>query len=125
MIRLLQEGTYKLIETKGQTKMLFIDDSSTFAWINAKEIGEILVTSHKPHNADCILALGSYRIYAVENEPKLSDQIHLELYVGRNIWQGSLLPNGLPTDTKKRNRIIPTKEVISKNGISECYGVDE
>lgn len=114
MIKLLKEGTYRLIETKRQTKILNLDNTETFAWINAREIGEILVETHQQHKTDCILAIGKYKIYDVENEPNFSDQQHLELSVGGNKWQGYLLLSGLPTETKKKNRIIPTHEVITK-----------
>jgi hypothetical protein len=117
MITLLKEGEYKLIETKGQTKILSMDNKKTYAWIYAKDIGEILVGSRRKHRTDHILCEGNYRMYDVEDEPKLSDQVHLELYVGRGEWQGYLLPTGLPTLKKKRDRIIPTNEIISqKNG---------
>lgn len=117
MIQLLSQGTYKLIETHSQTKILTLDDEDkkqTFAWINAADIGEILVVSHKKHKTDHILAIGRYRLYEVEKEPDLTDLQHLELYVGANTWQGYLLTSGLPTDEKKRNRIIPTEEIITK-----------
>lgn len=114
MIKIHQQGSYKLIETKGQTKILILDNNDTFAWINAEDIGEILVTSHKKHKTDCILAAGRYRLYEVKDEPQLTDLLHLELFVGEGIWQGYLLPTGLPNDEKKRNRIIPTDEVITK-----------
>lgn len=114
MIKLTQEGRYRLIETKGQTKILILDEKSTFAWVNAAEIGEILVASHKTHKTDNILAIGRYRLYSVKNEAKLTDLFHLELHVGNGTWQGYLLPTGLPTEKKKRNRIIPTDEIITK-----------
>lgn len=114
MIKVIHEGSYQLIETKRQTKILTLDKKKTFAWINALDIGEILVTSHKKHETDCILALGRYRLYEVKNEPDLTDLQHLELYVGDNIWQGYLLTTGLPTDRKKSRRIIPTNEIITK-----------
>lgn len=113
MIRILEQGRYKLLETKAQTKLLFLD-GRVYAWINARGIGEILVTSHNPHETDTILALGRYRLYDVADEPKLSDQQHLELAVGESAWQGYLLPTGLPDGAKKRSRVIPTKEVITK-----------
>jgi hypothetical protein len=113
MIKLIKDGEYKLIETKGQTKILILDGKKTYAWVNIKDIGEILVSSHKKHITDQILALGYYRIYSVLDEPKLSDQMHLELSIGKGQWQGYLLLTGLPTNKKRRNRIIPTKEVIS------------
>lgn len=114
MIQLIKSGKYSLTETKSQTKILILDDKKTFAWVNAEDIGEILVTSHKSHETDNVLALGNYRLYEVDNDPDLSDQKHLELLVGEGVWQGYLLPTGLPTEKKKRNRIIPTKEIITK-----------
>lgn len=114
MIRLIQEGHYKLIETKGQSKILTLDEKNIFAWVNAKDIGEILVTSHKAHMTDNMLSLGKYRLYDVKDESDLTDLMHLELFVGEGKWQGYLLTTGLPTDEKKRNRIIPTKEIITK-----------
>lgn len=114
MIKVFKEGLYQLIETKGQTKILILDKAETFAWVNAAEIGEILVTSHKKHQTDCILANGRYRIIEVKDEPDLTDLIHLELFVGDGFWQGYLLPTGLPSEQDKRKRIIPTNEVITK-----------
>jgi hypothetical protein len=115
MIKVLQEGIYQLIETKNQTKILILDNKNTFAWIYVRSIGEILVTSHKSHKADSVVAMGRYRLYEVKDEPKITDLIHLELLVGAGIWQGYVLPNGFPTDADKRNRIIPTKEIITKS----------
>lgn len=114
MIKLLREGKYSLIETKHQSKILTLDDKKTYAWINADAIGEILVVSHKAHVTDCILAVGNYRLYDVKDEPELTDLMHLELFVGDGIWQGYLLTTGLPTDANNRNRIIPTREIITK-----------
>lgn len=114
MITLLQSGTYKLIETKLNTKILYLGDT-TYAWVEPAGLGEILVASHKNHKADCVLSVGKYYIYKVKDEPELSDHIHLELYVGDNAWQGYLLLTGLPTDEKLRTRIIPTTEVITNN----------
>lgn len=113
MIRLIKEGKYSLIETKRQTKILSLDGRKKFAWVNAEDIGEILVTSHNAHTMDNILALGKYRLYDVKGEPELTDLQHLELFVGEGVWQGYLLPTGLPNEKKKRNRIIPTKEIVT------------
>ncbi len=114
MITLQQSGQHKLIETKANTKILYLDDS-TYAWVEPPAIGEILVSTHQPHKADCILSVGDYYLFGVKDEPELSDNMHLELEVGRNIWQGYLLLTGLPTDVKKRSRIIPTTEIIMGN----------
>jgi hypothetical protein len=116
MITVLQKGAYQLIETKGHVKILTLD-GKTYAWIAIEGIGEILVSSHNPHKTDHILAIGAYRLYEVDDEPQLSDQQHLELNVGERAWQGYLLPTGLPTNQKKRARIIPTKEIVTYNRV--------
>ena len=114
MIKLLDQGEYILIETKGQTKILSLGKRE-YAWINPEEIGEILVKTYKKHWVDHILAVGKYRIYGVKDEKKLVDMLHLELFVGNGLWQGYLLPTGLPNTLKKRSRIIPTREIITKS----------
>ncbi len=115
MITQLKTGFYKLVETKRQTKILYLDNE-VFAWVEPPNIGEILVASHKIHKTDCVLSLGHYKLYNVDNEPYLSDQMHLELEVGRGHWQGYLLLSGLPDNHKKKGRIIPSNEVITGNG---------
>jgi hypothetical protein len=112
MITLMDKGDYRLIETKSQVKILFLNDLA-YAWVWAKDIGEILVTTHQPHKIDHILAVGRFRLYDVENEPKFIDNQHLELLIGDGQWQGYLLLTGLPTAQKIRSRIIPTKELIT------------
>lgn len=113
MIYLIKSGSYKLLETKNNTKILLIDDK-TFAWVEPKT-GEILVLSHKIHQSDCVLAVGHYELYDVIDESTLSDQLHLELEIGRSSWQGYLLPTGFPDNRKHRSRIIPTHEIITGN----------
>lgn len=120
MIKLKGEGYYRLIETKDQTKILTLIDPETlkekaFAWVNAADIGELLVTTHKKHKLDNILVLGKYRLYEVKDEPKLTDLEHLELFVGQGVWQGYLLLTGLPTKKNIRRRIVSTDELITKS----------
>lgn len=114
MISLLKTGHHKLIETKRHTKILFLD-GDTYAWVEPPSIGEILVVSHNAHKTDYLLSSGRYYLYDVVDEPDISDHIHLELEAGEDIWQGYLLLTGLPSDTKKRARIVPTREVITGN----------
>ncbi|MEO6513905.1 MAG: hypothetical protein ABIR37_04445 [Candidatus Saccharimonadales bacterium] len=114
MIILQRSGTYKLIETKKHTKVLYLDND-IFAWVEPVNIGEILVVSHTVHKSDCVLSIGDYCLFDVTEEPYLSDQPHLELEVGKDMWQGYFLLSGLPDSHKKRGRIIPTQETISGN----------
>jgi Protein of unknown function (DUF5661) len=124
MISLKRSSIYRLIDTKKQVRILYLDDQA-FAWIDAEGIGEILVSSHVAHKADSLLCTGNYRIYEVEDEPKLVDQNHLELEAGRGIWQGYLLPTGLPDSVKTKSRIIPTKELITNGRASVQASGDE
>ncbi|NCU38419.1 hypothetical protein EOL96_05170 [Candidatus Saccharibacteria bacterium] len=112
MMQLIKNGTYRLIETKHNTKVLSLDDD-TYAWVEPPAIGEILVVTHVDHVTDCILSLGRYNLYDVKDEPGVTDMLHLELEVGQDVWQGYLLLTGLPNDEKKKARIIPTREIIS------------
>ncbi len=118
MIKLLKQGKYRLIETKAHKKILTLG-ANDYAWVNAIEIGEILVASHNPHIVDAILSVGNYWLYDVKDDPELTDLQHLELEVGPNTIQGFLLLTGLPTSKKKRSRIIPTNQLVgnkSKQG---------
>ena len=121
MIKLIKSGKYSLIETKSDIKILTLDRKSS-VWVFTRSIGEMLVTTRITHKTDQKLAKGEYRIYDVENEPKLVDTLHLELQIcegkyrmvpPRGCWQGYLLITGLPKKKKTRSRIIPTNEVIS------------
>lgn len=115
MIAILHKGDYKLIETKHHVKVLFLDNNE-YAWVEPVDIGEILVASHRVFVEDCLLAKGRYYLYDVKDENRLTDLQHLELEVGQNTWQGYLLLTGLPTGANKiRSRIIPTKEIITRN----------
>ncbi len=115
MIRFLKQGAYVLSETKEGTKILTFDTKSTYAWIIVSGIGEILVSSHSQHENSHILASGMYRMYQIKDEPDLTDLVHLELLVGNGVWQGYLLPTELPKGAKRRSRIIPTHEIITKS----------
>jgi hypothetical protein len=114
MISLQKSGLYKLIETKHHTKILYLDND-TYAWVEPPDIGEILVASYAMHKTDCVLGIGRYRLYDVDDELYLSDHPHLELEVGGDHWQGYVLLTGLPDRQKRRSRIIPTPETITGN----------
>ncbi len=112
MITILKTGAYRLIETKHKNKILYLDDK-TYAWIDSKRVGELLVTTHHEHNTSFVLSKGAYILYGVKDEDDLTDLQHLELEYGMYSWQGYLLPTGLPDDDKKKSRIIPTAQIIT------------
>lgn len=115
MIKIVKLGDYRMIETKRNTKLLILDEKKSYAWINVKDIGEILVSTQKHFKTDAVLASGKYRVYQVKNEEDFTDLMHLELYVGNAFWQGYLLPTGFPTMKSTRHRIIPTSEIITRS----------
>lgn len=113
MIEQIDKGTYTLAGTKGNHKILLLDNQA-YIWITTKKIGQILVFTQKIQTPHYIMAEGKYTLFAVVNEPKLVDLVHLELQVGAKQWQGYLLPTGLPTQDNIRNRLIPTTELVSE-----------
>jgi hypothetical protein len=94
--------------------MLYLDDAG-FVWLRLASIGAILVRERRPHQLKNLLSTGTYRLYDVMDEPELTDEPHLELQVGADVWQGYLLPVGLPDNQKPRRRIIPTEQTITHN----------
>lgn len=114
MRRLINSGKYYLAETRHHTKILHLDAAS-YAWVESWRAGEILVLSTKSTDVNKLLGSGHYSLFEVVDDPDLSDQQHLELEVGKDIWQGYLLPTGLPRTNHKRSRIIPTTERINKS----------
>ena len=114
MITQIKQGNYKLIETSEKTKILILDSKDNFAWINAGEIGEVLCFVGGGYKEQKVVAMGEYKLYSVKDEPKLTDLEHLELQVGENLWQGYLLPTGLPSAEDQKNRVIPTEELVCK-----------
>lgn len=117
MIKLFRSGRYKLTETKHHIKVLELDKAA-YAWIEPPSVGGILVASRHAQRIDAMLSVGAYTIFEIEDEPELSDQLHLQLEVGIGMWQGYLLPTGLPNEKKIRCKIIPTQEVVEMSSNS-------
>jgi hypothetical protein len=115
MITLIETGLYRLIETPHRMKLLSLSRHGKFIMTGIEGIGDILARSKRPHLTRLTLSAGTYRLYRVEDEPRLSDQLHLELEIGSHQWQGYLLPTGLPQGDKLRSRIIPTHETVTEN----------
>ena len=112
MVTSLRKGTYRLIETKEQTKVLTLDEK-VYSWVVDDEFPKIGIMTHNPRNTDHLLATGKYRLHQILDDPELSELQHLKLNVGEKLWQGYVLLNGLPNDKKKSSRIIPTKTILS------------
>jgi hypothetical protein len=113
MINLIKKGKYRLVVAKDGNRILYLGPQG-YLWKQAKGIGDLLLFSKHPHKLDYVMAYGVYRLYEVQDEPRLVDLQHLELKAGKNKWQGYLLLTGLPRVNKARSRIIATGEVITK-----------
>lgn len=112
MIKLLTKGNYRIIGTKDHTTILYLENQG-YHWNYVPQIGELLTFSKHPHKQSHLIVQGKFRIYEVQDEPKLVDLKHLELSVGQGAWQGYLLLTGLPHSKKLRSRILPTEERIT------------
>lgn len=113
MIKLISKGKYKLVMRSDNDKTLVLGKQG-YHWTLAKGIGEILTFCKSVHKEAYAISEGQYRLYDVKKEEKLIDLQHLELSVGEGKWQGYLLLTGLPTVKNLRNRIIATKELVTK-----------
>ena len=113
MISVLKRGEYKLIDTKNESKILVLDGQETFSWLLTSQEGEIITSSHVAQKDDTLLSVGNYRLYKIDNEPKYTDNLHLELQVGCGYWQGYLLPSGFPKNKDKSSKIISTDELLT------------
>lgn len=103
---------------------MLVLDGQGYIWSYAPNIGELFTFSKHQHQVDYVIARGNYRIYRVKKEPALVDLEHLELSVGRGVWQGYLLLTGLPTAKKIRSRIVPTDEVITGRKYKKQYATN-
>lgn len=114
MIKLLQSGGYKLLETKDNITVLHLDNKNAYVWKNVETKGDLQYIKFNPEKICCFLALGNYRLYEVKDETNLTSGNHFELYVGKSKWQGYILPNGLPHTITAKKPIKQTPEIITK-----------
>lgn len=114
MIKVIKTGRFCLIQTKKRVKHLILDTKYSCAWTDDPRLGELLVLSKNPLESEQTVA-GKYRLYEVISEPQLTNVFHLELLISRGLWQGYLLPSGLPDHDHKRTQIIPTQEQITRS----------
>lgn len=111
MKQLKEQGQYALFQTKRNTKVLKLNDNY-YVWLFIKNIGNILIKTKSTLQSTNILSTGRFYLFDVKDEPDYIDLLHLELGIGENLYQGYLLPRGLPKKSNEKHKIIPTKEVI-------------
>lgn len=114
MIKLLESGTYKLVETENNLKVLMLDDKNIFLWKNFGCSGNLEYTRLDPAQICCMLSVNNYRLYQVKNESGFTKGLHLELYAGKKRWQSYLLKKGLPTAKNQKMPISKIEEIITK-----------
>lgn len=114
MVKLLESGRYRLVETTSNLKALMLTGGRTFLWKNYGCSGKIQQTTKLDTNQICcVLAANNYRLYNISDEQGLTNGTHLELYVGKSKWQSYLLAKGLPGE-KGKKAITKINEVITK-----------
>lgn len=105
MICTIKSGSFQFFESPSQAKILVLDRKRPYAWIRSSQGGDILVYSSYRMDSCTLSSSGRYRLYMVTSEAKLSDQVHLELLIGKGRWQGYLLPTGFPTKRGEKREL--------------------
>ena len=109
MIKIVSKGDYILHEEDKNKKILQLDDIKPLLW----EDENVIHSANQNFVPKRILSSGKYRLYKVSNEPNLTDNYHLELYVGSKKWQGYLLPTNILKMRKQAIPITASNELIS------------
>lgn len=121
MITTIAAGDYKLVGINNNTKLLLLEGLQPIYWIAVNATQKIFVAPEKYCVQQYVISQGKYRIYEVTKEQGLTNAVHMELLLDTKRWQGYLLPEGFPNILKKRMRIIPTKQIITKTLGSNNY----
>ena len=107
MIHIVQRGLYSLVKTRSRKMILILDKKNIF-----KLSRQNIQLLSQVNDIACKVCMCAYRLYDVKDEGMLTDQMHLELCIGKGHWQGYLLPEGLPTKHTSKKPIVPTQELI-------------
>lgn len=122
MIRLIQWGRYRLaIIAEGNT-IMSIDGRtySLFSNSNTLELFDELAASIRAEAA-ITLHHGDYRMYDVYDELDLAETIHLELEDEDGYVKSYLLPHGLPEESRRQVRQLPTTQQITNESRNIIY----
>lgn len=115
MIAIVSRGIYAFIETREKTQILTLDAKKKIIWNITAKNGSISFITAQPQVTDRILRTGKYRLYQVKDELTLTSGTHLELLTGRGVWQGYVLPQGLPKNNKSLYPLFTVAEIITKS----------
>ncbi|OGH97575.1 MAG: hypothetical protein A2104_03090 [Candidatus Melainabacteria bacterium GWF2_32_7] len=116
-INLKRKGNYEAFETTHHHKILVLDNSDYYAWIDTAQ-GHLLVKSDSDHKKEKTLNQGDYILITPHNEPDMKDAIdHLELKEDGK-YHTYILPNGLPTNEDEQKKIVHTDEYLNQEKIN-------
>ena len=115
-IDLKRKGNYEAFETTHQHKILVLDNSDYYAWIDTS-LGHLLVKSDPEHQKAKTLNQGEYILITPQDEPDMKNNVdHLELRENGK-YHTYILPNGLPTEEDKEKKIVYTDEYLSQEKV--------
>ena len=109
MIKVVSKGDYILYEDHNKRKILKLGDAKLLYWTDSK----IIQAMNNSANPKDTLSLGKYRLYKILDEPQLTNNYHLELYVGNKQWRGYLLSSNILKTRMPVVAISATNELIS------------
>lgn len=113
MIKVRRKGFYHIVAEGGGDKYLVLDKKLSFRWMCQDRVEKLEFVNKAIDDKKAIITSGRYRLYDVRDESHLTNLHHFEMLTGKNMWQGYLLPEGLPEKNMKKKLIFPTKELIT------------
>lgn len=113
MIKVKRKGLYCILGKENGEKYLILDKKLNYRWTCQAKQETLSLSGKKIDDKEVIITSGRYRLYDVRSESHLTNLYHFEILISKNIWQGYLLPDGLPTKDMKSKFIFPTNEVIT------------
>jgi hypothetical protein len=113
----LEKGRYELFETNHHHRILVLNQTEWFAWVQGQQ-GDILVLSDSDHQKARTLQQGQFYLVDFRDDPKFKDMPHLFLQDGDR-YQELMLPNGLPTEQDRQKRVVKTDETLPREELEE------
>jgi hypothetical protein len=111
------QGPYELIETTHQNRILTLNETHRFAWVESRE-GDLLVWTALKYQRHETLSHGQFFLAQFEDDPRFDAMPRLFLQEADRYWEFRL-PNGLPTEDDPEKPIARSDEVWTQEFLEE------
>lgn len=113
--KLKKEGQYELFKTTHGHQVLTLDQKEWYAVVETNQ-GHILVKSDSDHQKDKTISKGKFYLADFQDDPEFRDMPHLFMADGGK-FKEFVLPQGLPTKSKDRKKVILTEDKLDKDKV--------